>query len=90
MEGGLGAAVQDAFAGVDTAPTYQGPQLQLIKLAVQNMPGSGKPQELMHEAKIDAEINFTKLYACLNKNQQAKFVSFDKPLKGKIALHCPR
>ncbi|MEQ9368610.1 MAG: hypothetical protein RIG63_06190 [Coleofasciculus chthonoplastes F3-SA18-01] len=58
MEGGLGAAVQDAFAGVDTAPTYQGPQLQLIKLAVQNMPGSGKPQELMHEAKIDAEINW--------------------------------
>ena len=55
LEGGLGAAVQDAFAGVDTAPTYQGPQLQLIKLAVQNMPGSGKPQELMHEAKIDAD-----------------------------------
>ncbi len=55
LEGGLGAAVQDAFAGVDTSPTYQGPQLQLIKLAVQNMPGSGKPQELMHEAKIDAD-----------------------------------
>ncbi|MEQ8464925.1 transketolase [Coleofasciculus sp. E1-EBD-02] len=55
LEGGLGAAVQDAFAGVDTAPTYQGPQLRLIKLAVQNMPGSGKPQELMHEAKIDAD-----------------------------------
>jgi transketolase len=55
LEGGLGAAVQDAFAGVNTAPTYQGSQLQLIKLAVQNMPGSGKPQELMHEAKIDAD-----------------------------------
>ncbi|MEQ8998906.1 MAG: transketolase [Coleofasciculus sp. B1-GNL1-01] len=55
LEGGLGAAVQDAFAGVDTAPTYQGSQLQLIKLAVQTMPGSGKPQELMHEAKIDAD-----------------------------------
>jgi len=55
LEGGLGAAVQDAFAGVDTAPTYQGSQLRLIKLAVQNMPGSGKPQELMHEAKIDAD-----------------------------------
>lgn len=59
LEGGLGAAVQDAFAGVDTAPTYQGPQLQLIKLAVQNMPGSGKPQELMHEAKIDADAIVT-------------------------------
>lgn len=55
LEGGLGAAVQDAFAGVNTTPTYQGSQLQLIKLAVQNMPGSGKPQELMHEAKIDAD-----------------------------------
>ncbi|MFP4103301.1 transketolase, partial [Coleofasciculus sp.] len=55
LEGGLGAAVQDAFAGVNTAPTYQGSQLRLIKLAVQNMPGSGKPQELMHEAKIDAD-----------------------------------
>jgi len=59
LEGGLGAAVQDVFAGVDTAPTYQGPQLQLIKLAVQNMPGSGKPQELMHEAKIDADAIVT-------------------------------
>jgi len=55
LEGGLSAAVLDAFAGIDTAPTYDGSSLQLIKLAVREMPGSGKPEELLHEAKIDAD-----------------------------------
>ncbi|AFY32884.1 transketolase [Calothrix sp. PCC 7507] len=55
MEGGLGAAVLDAFAGHGDRPSYNGPQLQLIKLAVVDMPGSGTPDELLHAAKIDAE-----------------------------------
>ncbi|MEA5616681.1 transketolase [Cronbergia sp. UHCC 0137] len=49
-EGGLGAAVLDAF----TAP-YKGLQLQLIKLAVEDMPTSGTPEELLHAAKIDSD-----------------------------------
>ena len=49
FEGGIGDAVLDAFVGVgDHAPT-------VVKLAVSKMPGSGKPAELMHAAKIDAD-----------------------------------
>ena len=49
FEGGLGDAVLDAFVGVgDHAPT-------VVKLAVSKMPGSGKPAELLHAAKIDAD-----------------------------------
>ena len=55
LEGGLGAAVQDAFAGIDTAPTYQGSPLKLIRLAVREMPGSGKPEEMLNAARIDAD-----------------------------------
>ncbi|RUR74666.1 transketolase [Chlorogloeopsis fritschii PCC 6912] len=54
-EGGLGAAVLEAFAGTETAPTYGGPKLQVIHLAVREMPGSGTPEELLHAAKIDAD-----------------------------------
>ncbi|MBD6616615.1 transketolase [Komarekiella sp. 'clone 1'] len=54
-EGGLGAAVLDAFAGTSNTPIYNGPQLRLIKLAVHDMPGSGTPEELLHAAKIDAD-----------------------------------
>ncbi|MBW4685903.1 MAG: transketolase [Komarekiella atlantica HA4396-MV6] len=54
-EGGLGAAVLDAFAGTSNTPTYNGPQLRIIKLAVHDMPGSGTPEELLHAAKIDAD-----------------------------------
>ncbi|AFZ36419.1 Transketolase [Stanieria cyanosphaera PCC 7437] len=53
-EGGLGAAVLDAFAGNKTKAKYQGLPLNLIKLAVREMPGSGSPEELLHAAKIDA------------------------------------
>lgn len=53
-EGGLGAAVLDAFAGHKTKSNYQGLPLNLIKLAVTQMPGSGSPEELLHAAKIDA------------------------------------
>jgi len=54
-EGGLGAAVLDAFVGMGDSPSYDGPQLQLIKLAVSDMPTSGTPEELLHAAKIDAD-----------------------------------
>jgi transketolase len=49
FEGGLGAAVLDAFVGREVkTPT-------LIKLAVREIPGSGAPAELLHAAGIDAE-----------------------------------
>ncbi|MCL6438478.1 MAG: transketolase [Rubrobacteraceae bacterium] len=47
-EGGLGEAVLSALA-------EDGDALQLRHLAVRNMPGSGTPDELLHEAGIDAE-----------------------------------
>jgi transketolase len=47
-EGGLGEAVLSAFAEVDEKPT-------VVKLAVEGMPGSGKPAELLAAAGIDAE-----------------------------------
>jgi transketolase len=47
-EGGLGDAVLDVFAGEsEHLPT-------VVKLAVTEMPCSGKPEELLHWAKIDA------------------------------------
>ncbi|MBW4646422.1 MAG: transketolase [Goleter apudmare HA4340-LM2] len=55
IEGGLGAAVLDTFAGRGYPPHYHGPQLRLIKLAVRDMPGSGTPEELLHAANIDAD-----------------------------------
>jgi transketolase len=47
-EGGLGDAVLDAFADADERP-------RVLKLAVREMPGSGKPAELLAAAGIDAE-----------------------------------
>ncbi|MEA5575214.1 hypothetical protein, partial [Anabaena sp. UHCC 0451] len=38
-----------------TTAAYKLPQLQIIKLAVRNMPTSGTPEELLHAAKIDAD-----------------------------------
>ncbi|MBA2614455.1 MAG: transketolase [Actinobacteria bacterium] len=46
-EGGLGDAVLAAFAEADERP-------RVVKLAVHNMPGSGKPAELLAAAGIDA------------------------------------
>ena len=46
--GGLGDAVLDAFTGTgEPLPT-------VVKLAVHEMPGSGKPEELLNAAGIDA------------------------------------
>ena len=47
-EGGLGDAVLDALADADDRPP-------VVKLAVRDMPTSGKPDELLHAAAIDAE-----------------------------------
>ena len=48
-EGGLGEAVLEAFTMRD------GPIPEVVKLAVQAMPGSGTPAELMEEAGISAD-----------------------------------
>jgi transketolase len=47
-EGGLGEAVIAAFADSEEPP-------RVVKLAVQGMPTSGKPEELLSAAGIDAE-----------------------------------
>ncbi len=47
-EGGLGEAVMEVFSHRD------GPMPQIAKLAVQSMPGSGTPDELMEAAGISA------------------------------------
>jgi transketolase len=48
-EGGLGEAVLEAFTMRD------GPIPEVVKLAVQSMPGSGTPAELLEEAGISAD-----------------------------------
>ena len=54
-EGGLGAAVLETFT-VKANPGDSGgvPNLRMIHLAVQGMPGSGTPQELLDAAGISA------------------------------------
>jgi transketolase len=47
-EGGLGDAVLEAFADADDRPI-------VVKLGVRDLPGSGKPDELLAEAGIDAD-----------------------------------
>jgi transketolase len=47
-EGGIGDAVLEALAEVQPHPVVR-------KLAVREMPGSGKPFELLHAAGIDAD-----------------------------------
>ena len=47
-EGGLGDAVMAALADTDDPP-------RVLKLAVSGMPRSGKPEELLAAAGIDAE-----------------------------------
>ena len=52
-QGGLGDAVLEAFAATAEHPAAQKPAT-VTKLAVHEMPGSGKPDELLHAAGIDA------------------------------------
>jgi transketolase len=49
VEGGLGGAVLEAFAAANERPP------RVIQLAVTKMPGSGKPEELLNAAGIDAD-----------------------------------
>ena len=53
IEGGIGDAVLEAFTGDEQAPAGQ-PLPRVTKLAVREMPGSGKPEELMDAAGISA------------------------------------
>ena len=53
LEGGLGDAVLDAFAGTQ-GQMPRGAEPRVVKLGVHGMPGSGKPDELLHWAGIDA------------------------------------
>ncbi|MBX5493598.1 MAG: transketolase [Chloroflexi bacterium] len=53
-EGGLGDAVLAAFAGAAMADGAGGPLPRVVKLAVREMPGSGKPAELLDAAGISA------------------------------------
>ena len=46
-EGGIGDAVLGALGGLRNPP-------RVIKIAVQGMPGSGKPADLLSQAGIDA------------------------------------
>lgn len=48
-EGGLGDAVLDVFTGRD------GPLPEVVKLAVESMPGSGTPDQLLEAAGISAD-----------------------------------
>jgi transketolase len=47
-EGGLGSAVMEALAGMDRPPT-------IFHLAVRDLPGSGRPADLMAVEEIDAD-----------------------------------
>jgi transketolase len=47
-EGGIGDAVLEALSDGEAAP-------RVVRLAVRDMPGSGKPAELLAAAGIDAE-----------------------------------
>ena len=61
-EGGLGDAVLEVFTQQDgTSP-------QIVKLAVQSMPGSGTPAELMEEAGISAHSIVEAVNALLQRH----------------------
>jgi transketolase len=52
-EGGLGDAVLSAFAGDGDQPAAEPPP-RVVKLAVRELPGSGKPMELLDAAGLTA------------------------------------
>ena len=60
-EGGLGDAVLQAFTLRD------GPMPQIVKLAVQTMPGSGTPAQLLEEAGISAHCIVEAVNALLQR-----------------------
>jgi transketolase len=60
-EGGIGDAVLEAFTHRD------GPPPQIVKLAVNSMPGSGTPAELMEAAGISAHCIVEAVNALLQR-----------------------
>jgi transketolase len=58
-QGGLGDAVLEAVAD-------SGLSLQVVKLAVRDLPGSGTPPELLHAAGIDADAIATAVRSLLD------------------------
>jgi transketolase len=54
VEGGLGAAVMEALAADASSNAFPKPSA-IVQLAVRDMPGSGKPEELLAAAGIDAK-----------------------------------
>lgn len=60
-EGGLGEAVLEAFSERD------GQQPEIVKLAVQSMPGSGTPAQLLEEAGISAHHIVQAIHALLHR-----------------------
>jgi transketolase len=61
-EGGLGEAVLEAFSERD------GAQPEIVKLAVQSMPGSGTPAELLEEAGISAHHIVQAIHALVHRS----------------------
>jgi len=55
VDGGLGDAVLDAFAGTPDEPQAAETLPTVVKLAVHTVPTSGTPAELLHAAGIDAD-----------------------------------
>ena len=60
-EGGLGEAVLEAFSERD------GAQPEIVKLAVESLPGSGTPAELLEEAGISAHDIVQAVHALLHR-----------------------
>jgi transketolase len=60
IEGGLGDAVLEAFAGAEE------PLPRVAKLAVRAMPGSGTPEELLHVAGTDADAIVQAVHEMIN------------------------
>lgn len=61
-EGGLGDAVLEALADAEVRPP-------VIKLAVRQMPGSGKPDEMLAFAEIDAAAIVRKVRSVVSRNR---------------------
>jgi transketolase len=65
-EGGLGAAVLDAFAGTDEQPPASAMPM-VVKLAVHHMPDSATPDQELDEAGINAAAIVTAVKKLLGK-----------------------
>jgi transketolase len=64
-EGGIGDAVLDVLA-------MEQPHPPVVKLAVCDMPGSGKPAELLHAAGIDADCIADAVRTLVRRTQEVE------------------